>query len=116
MAEKRMTLKQEQELEKAAADGIDLEREGVDHESIFAIRSMEDELQIWNAIVIIAHTKKLTERMFFGKELEQELVGAIQSLKTQNISESMIRQLELIAQESPNELARAAAKKKLDPL
>lgn len=93
---------------------VNLNHGDIDHESISVLSSMGDELQIWNGIVILAHTKVLSGEKSFGKELEHELVGAIKGLQPENISRSMARLLERIAAESPNELARAAARKKLE--
>ncbi|HSB47153.1 MAG TPA: hypothetical protein VLD37_04000 [Candidatus Bilamarchaeum sp.] len=93
---------------------VNLNHGDIDHESIGVLSSMGDELQIWNAIVILAHTKVLAGEKSFGKELEHELVGAIKGLKAHNISRSMAGLLKQIVDESPNELARAAARKKLE--
>jgi hypothetical protein len=93
---------------------FDLNSEGVEHDSLRVLLGMKDELQVWNAIVILAHVKVLSGEPTFGKELEHELVGAITSLRKENISEGMMRQLEIIAEFSGNDLARAAARRKLE--
>jgi hypothetical protein len=97
----------------AQFDHFDLNSDRLDHESFRAIYEMTDELQIWNAIVIVAHTKVINGEQSFGKELEHDLVGAIRSLKAENMCLSMVRLLRQIAQMSPNDIARAAARRKL---
>jgi hypothetical protein len=100
----------------ARLDRFDFNHEEIDYESMGVLFGMKDDMQLWNAIVIVAHAKVIAGEQSFGKELEHELVGAITGLRPENLSDSMIRKLGLIARMSPNDIARAAARRKLEEI
>ena len=85
----------------------------ISDDSVQLIGSMKDELQAWNAIVIVAHVKTLSGEKGIGSGLEMDLAGAIRGLCKENISEGMAKRLRIIAECSPNDLARAEARRKL---
>ena len=93
-----------------------LEELEISDENVRLIGSMKDDLQLWNAIVIVAHIKVIKGESTIGKEMEGDVVMAIRDLSLENISEGMAKRLGFIAENSPNELARAAARKKLEGL
>lgn len=86
----------------------------ISDENVRLIGSMKDGLQMWNAIVIVSHVKIIKGEKSLGCEMEEDVVAAIRDLAPESLSNAMAGKLRAIAESSPNDLARAAARHKLD--